>query len=154
MMDITTAGSYVDISNGIGKITRFSDDTDPWQVEELECTGYGVTINGELLVWAKPCAYVVTINVLSGTDEAKKLANLCKKSRVTPTNGGAGKFDASSARVSSLKICLCASDLTKSATYSFTNGRLLKGSTAPGANNDGRTTAISYTFVFEDFSAS
>lgn len=151
MLDITTAGSYVDIA-GVGKITRFSDDADPWQVEELECTGYGVTINGELLVWAKPCAYVVTVNVLSGTAEAKKLSALCKKSRVAPTTGGAGSFNAAAAKVNSLTICLKASELARSANYRFTNGRLLKGSTAPGANSDGRTTSIAYTFVFEDFS--
>lgn len=151
MLDITTAGSYVDVA-GIGKITRFSDDADPWQVEELECTGYGVTINGELLVWAKPCAYVVTVNVLSGTSEAQKLAALCKKSRVAPTTGGAGSFSAAAAKVNSLTICLNASELGKGKTYTFTNGRLLKGSTAPGANSDGRTTSIAYTFVFEDFS--
>lgn len=150
MLDITTAGSYVDVDK-VGKITRFSDDADPWQVEELECTGYGVTINGELLVWAKPCAYLVTVNVLSGTSEAQKLATLCKKSRVAPTTGGAGSFSASEAKVGHLTICLCASDLGKGKNYRFTNGRLLKGSTAPGANNDGRTTSISYTFVFEDF---
>lgn len=151
MLDITTAGSYVDIAD-IGKITRFSDDADPWQVEELECTGYGVTINGELLVWAKPCAYVVTINVLSGTTEAQKLGALCKKSRVAPTNGGAGSFNASAAKVKNLTICLNSSELGKGKNYTFTNGRLLKGSTAPGANSDGRTTSIAYTFVFEDFS--
>ncbi len=153
MLDITTAGSYVSI-DGIGKITRFSDDADPWQVEELECTGYGVTINGELLVWAKPCAYVVTVNVLSGTSEAKKLSELCKKSRVAPTQGQAGTFSAAAARVKNLTICLMASELAaKGVNYTFTNGRLLKGSTAPGANSDGRTTSIAYTFVFEDFSA-
>lgn len=148
MLDITTAGSYVEI-DGIGQITRFGDDADPWSVDELETTGYGVTINGELLVWAKPCAYVVTVNVLSGTDEAKKLAALVKKSRVAPTAGGVGSFNAGQAKVQGLTICLKGGELSGT-NYKFTTGRLLKGAIAPGANSDGRTTTIGYTFVFED----
>lgn len=148
MLDITTAGSYVEIE-GIGKITRFGDDADPWSVDELEVTGYGVTINGELLVWAKPCAYVVTVNVLSGTPEARKLGALVKKSRVAPTYGGVGTFNAGEANVPGLTICLRGGELAGT-NYKFTNGRLLKGAIAPGANSDGRTTTIGYTFVFED----
>ena len=153
MLDITTAGTYIDIA-GVGKISRFSDDADPWQVEELECTGYGVTINGELLVWAKPCAYVLTVNVLSGTPEARKLGELLKKSKVVPgKNGGVGSFSSGAAFISSASINLNAGSLNRT-TYTFSSGRLLKGAAAPGANNDGRTTTISYTFVFEDLSVS
>lgn len=153
MLDITTAGSYIDIS-GVGKVTRFSDDTDPWSVEEIEVTGYGVTINGELLVWAKPSAYLVTINVLSGTTEAKKLAQLIDKSKVkNGQNGGAGTFDAAAARVNSLTIFLKAGQLNGT-TFSFTNGRVVRGAAAPSANNDGRTTTMSYTFVMETLTIS
>lgn len=152
MLDITTAGSSVEVE-GVCTITRFSDDSDPWTVEEVEVTGYGVTINGELLVWAKPCAYIVSVNVLSGTPEAKALGKLIRKSRVKPTQGGAGEFDSAAAKVNGLSIHLQAGEL-KNTTYKFTTGRVLKGPMAPSANNDGRTTSQNFTFVFEDMGVS
>ncbi|MCQ2299914.1 MAG: hypothetical protein MJZ81_07320 [Bacteroidales bacterium] len=146
MVDISTAGTTIEIDK-IGTISRFSDQGDPWTVEQIEVTGYGITINNELLVWSKPNAFVVSVNILSGTPEFNKLVTLVKNSRVKG-KGSSASSPGSAANVGHLKIHLKSGSTSSDVT--FKNGRLVKGPVAGSSSSDGRTTAQPAMFVFED----
>ena len=50
-------------------LTKFADDANPVDVEQIEVTGHGINVNGELVTWEKPAAYLVSVAVLCGTDD-------------------------------------------------------------------------------------
>lgn len=70
------------------EVTAFSDDTDPFDVPEVQIIDWGMGVNGDLVVWRTPQAIDVTIGVIPNTDEDRNLeivynANVVSKGKAS-----------------------------------------------------------------------
>ena len=87
MIDISFTGGYIALkSNYTGvsnlDIKEFSDEGSPVEVDEIEVAGYAVNMNGLLIRWRKPSAYVVKLNVLPNSNADVSLTKLLLASHI------------------------------------------------------------------------
>lgn len=154
MQDISTLGASVTITGAglsISDITDFSDDGTPIQVSDLEVAGSSMNINGEMVTWAKANPVEVSLSLIPGSDSDNKITNFL---RAIAPGGSMGKVS-TNAYISSMVIST--PDVTRAnlestrphRTYTFTNGRMLRGTPGLSSDADGRMISKTYTFVFE-----
>lgn len=145
LLDISTAGSYVEVDGT--KITRFADDANPWQVDTLQVTGHGVSINGDILAWAQPVAIMITLNVLSCDPAVPKLMNLLYEAKLQPGSGDAATFTPPTP----FNIKIYAGGNIKN-TAVFDQCRIVAGPPMYSASTAGRFTALSFQFLAAKYS--
>lgn len=70
-------------------ITEFADDSDPFDVASQQLADKAMTLNGDLLAWAKANPIETTINVIPQSEDDVNLAILAEANRVGRGKTGA-----------------------------------------------------------------
>lgn len=158
MIDVSATGATITVhAPAIGQvqISRFSDEGTPFEFNEIEVTGSALSLNGELITWSKPVAYAASVTVIAHSDEDEALRKLLEASHVRFTGGGTKAVNAENVNT---KLTLKCPTLNSSGEsfkmYSYTNGRIVSGPTAPSTSAEGKLAARTYTFVFEQMGES
>jgi hypothetical protein len=150
--DISFTGASVVVSQGKTldtTITEFSDEDTPLECSEIEVTGNAITLNGQLVLWRKPSAYMVSVTVIPRSENDLTLSKMLYQSRVCPARAVAVSDLWSKMTIKCPRIN--ESGNTRAVdTYKFSNGRILSGPTGPASNSEGKMSARKYTFVFQD----
>lgn len=129
-------------------ITNFADDSNPIDVDQIEVTGHGINVNGVLVTWEKPTAYIVSVSVLAGTEEATSLTTLLESSHAR-----AGANFALAPTVTLTKKIGKRNMLgiiTSDDGETYTNGRIVSGPAGTSIDSEGRKQSQTFTFVFEN----
>lgn len=130
------------------QLTKFADDSNPVDVDQIEVTGHSINVNGELVVWEKPAAYLVTVSVLCGTEDDRNLTMLLETCHPTSGKGFAlapsVQMRVSIGRRSSLGVVSTEDSTT------YTQGRIVNGRPGAAVDSEGKKISNSYTFVFEN----
>lgn len=139
------------VSTGIPpliNITNFADDSNPIDVDQIEVTGHGINVNGTLVTWEKPTAYIVSVSVLAGTEEATNLNLLLEASHA---RAGANFVLAPTVTLTK-KIGKrnMLGVITSDDGETYTNGRIVSGPAGTSIDSEGRKQSQTYTFVFEN----
>lgn len=138
------------ISTGVPpliQLSHFADDANPVDVEHVEVTGYAVNVNGELVAWEKPAAYIASVAVLCGTDDDSNLALLLEGSHATANKGFALAPTVTMRTAIGKRNSLGVVTTDDGATY--TQGRIVSGRPSAAVDNEGKKLSNIYTFVFE-----
>jgi uncharacterized protein YodC (DUF2158 family) len=155
MIDISFTGGNIIVKSGGASttISEFSDEGTPVECNEIEVTGHAVTLNGQVIFWRKPNAYVVAVTVIPMSDNDITLGNMLEMAHVKPGEGGAAPVSklTASLTINCPKINESGSQ-SRGNTWSFQNGRIVSGPTGPSTSSEGKMTARTYTFVFETLS--
>lgn len=164
MVDVSATGCSITVKTGARRatITRFSDEGTPFEFNEIEVTGSALSLNGELILWAKPVAYAASVTVIPGTREDEQLRKMLEDAHVR-RNGSSTKAVSASDCNATLVFTCPGIETFKSdgataggnkKTYTYSNGRIVSGPTAPSASAEGKLSSRTYTFVFEQYSES
>jgi hypothetical protein len=119
-------------------ITQFADDADPLDTPSMQIADKAMGVNGDLIVWSKGAAVIVTLSVIPNSDDDKNLAVLFEANRT-----GKGKRSAKDV----VEITAIYAD---GATTSFTNGAITDGMPSNSGTSAGRLKTKSYSFAFEN----
>lgn len=152
MVDVSGVYPKVTIvSTGIPPIitlSHFADDSNPIDVDQIEVTGHGINVNGELVTWEKPTAYIVSVSVLAGTEEATSLNTLLETSHA---RAGANFVLAPTVTLTKkIGVRNILGIITSDDGETYTNGRIVSGPAGTSVDSEGRKTSQTYTFVFEN----
>lgn len=157
MIDVSFTGATIVISaDAIGSttITEFYDEGSPLQCSEIEVTGNSLTLNGTLVTWAKPSAYVVSVTVVPESENDNSLRTLLEKSHVKHASSGTTVYSVDPVAVDTtmtIKAPGISMDHKTKREYTFSAGRILSGPSAISANAEGKLSGNTYTFIFERF---
>lgn len=158
MIDVSATGATVTVkAAAIGQVTisRFSDEGTPFEFNEIEVTGSALSLNGEVIFWSKPVAYAASVTVIPHSDEDDALRKLLEASHVRFSGGSTKAVDPANVNTSLTLKCPHIDGAGQSfKMYSYTNGRIVSGPTAPSTSPEGKLSARTYTFVFEQMSES
>lgn len=119
-------------------LTEFADDSDPFDIAELQIADKAMGLNGDLITWSKPNPIIVTLNVIPQSFADLNLAILLEANRV-----GRGKIGARDI-------------ITMTATYPngspivLINGVITDGIPGSPVASSARLKSKSYKFAFEN----
>lgn len=153
MVDVSGVFPKVTIvSSGIPpliNITKFADDSNPIDVEHVEVTGHGINVMGELVTWEKPAAYILSISVLSGTEDDINLRMLLEESHARSGGNLANLAPTLNLRKSIGKRNILGIVNTED-SETYTNGKIVNGRPGAAIDSEGRKLTNTYSFVFEN----
>lgn len=129
-------------------LTKFADDANPVDVEQIEVTGHAINVNGELVTWEKPAAYLVSVAVLCGTDDDVNLRLLLEGSHATSGKGFA------LAPTITMRVSIGRRNMlgivSSEDSCTYTQGRIVSGRPGAAVDSEGKKMSNTYTFVFEN----
>lgn len=132
-----TLFASITFPNGL-TITQFADDADAFDTPALQVRDKAMGLNGDLVVWGKAQAIVVTINVIPGSDDDINLSVIGEANRV-----GKGKRSVQD-------ILSCTLAYPNGQTEDFTAGTITDYTPASGVTSAGRMKTKQYQFAFEN----
>jgi len=119
-------------------ISQVADDADPLDVPSVAINEVGMGGNGDLLVWPKANAIILTLAVIPGSPDDDNLAALYDANRV-----GRGKTSAED-------VITLTCIYPNGRTVTFTDGAIIEGPPAIGVSSAGRLKTMAYKFAFEN----
>lgn len=119
-------------------LTKFADDGDSLNVQDMTIMQSGMGVNGDLVVWrtAQPCN--IDINMIPGTDECDNLENLFKLN-MTQKN-----------KVSAKDVVTLTIEHPNGKISVLTNGYIVGGKPVQDYSSNGRAKSRTFRFVFEN----
>ena len=120
-------------------ITEFPDDTDPFDLPELEIAQAEMGLNGDMIVWAKAAPIIITLNLIPGSVSDLALMVLAEQNRI-----GRGKQSVGD-RITLTRIW----PNNIRAPLVLAEGRLTNAPAGTGVASSGRMKTNAYTFKFE-----
>ena len=156
MLDISMAGATISIQGALNavNITEFADDGTPISVSDIEVAGSGMNLNGTLVTWYKPNPVEVSFSLIPGSQSDRDLSAFLRSVSI----GGKGNAVAD-AYIKSMTITVPKADVNGNTgqrngneSFTFTNGRLLRGNPGMSSDNEGKAQSKTYTFIFEGIS--
>ncbi len=123
-------------------VSQFADDSDPFDVSEINVAESAMGVNGDLVVWSKAVPTNIKISLIPGSVDDINLSILLENNRV-----GKGKI-------------LRRDEITMVAVYpsgrmvTLSKGVLVSGPPFPGVAGSGRMKSNSYAFTFENVTGS
>jgi len=152
MVDVSGVFPKVTIvSSGIPpliNLTKFADDTNPIDVEHIEVTGHGINVNGELVTWEKPAAYIVSVSVLCGTEDDQNLRLLLEESHARAGGTFALAPTCTLRKVIGKRNIL--GIVTADDAETYVNGKIVNGRPGAALDSEGKKLTNTYSFVFEN----
>lgn len=158
MVDISMAGASIDIffydGTKLYGINEFSDEGTPVDIPDFDIADGNMNLNGLLVTWTKAQAVEFSITLIPNTDSDRILSNFLRAHAI----GGKGSIPEAFIKElvlhtpSNLKVS--ATGVKGDHTYTFTDGRMRRGSPALGSNAEGKMSARTFNFIFEKVVAS
>lgn len=119
-------------------ITQFADDADPLDIASIQVADKAMGLNGDLIIWSKPNAIPMTLNVIPGSDDDVNLAVLLEANRTG--KGKASVRDQITAIVT----------YPDGETTTLTVGAITDGMPGKSVAGSGRQKTRPYIFAFEN----
>ena len=139
LSDISFAGSTVTVA-GI-TIKDFMDDANPVEFQDVELSGVGINLNGNMIRYAKPTPIMMSVTVIPNSDSDKALFSLWKKYRI------AEKWQSQWGESLSASVD-CANGGGFSGSVKLSNGTMVSGPAGISATAEGKMQGRTYTFAF------
>ena len=118
-------------------ITQFPDDSDPLDTDNVDIAGFGMGLNGDLVVWDKPNAIQMRLAVIPGSADHKKLNRIWEVNRTAKDKLSVqDKIEAVVRYADGTTVCL-------------TEGVMLSGPALTGGTAEGKLKTPVYGFAFE-----
>lgn len=119
-------------------ITQFADDSDPFDLPDLQIADSAMGLNGDLLTWSKANPIKLTLSVVPASLDDIALGILLEANRV-----GKGKFGARD-------IITLTGVYPSGAIITLINGTITNGIPGQAVSSSGRFKSKPYQFVFEN----
>ena len=119
-------------------IDQFADDTDPWDLPDLQIADKAMGLNGDLIIWSKPQPITFSVSVIPGSFSDVNLAILLEANRV-----GRGKIGARD--VITLNVIFPAGNF-----IILQQGAITDGPPASSVASSARLKSKTYKFAFEN----
>lgn len=157
MVDISMAGAVISISAAgktFANISEFSHDGTPISVSDIEVAGSAMNLNGELVTWYKPNPIEVSFSLIPGSKSDHELNAFLRSVSIGGKGASVAEAFVESLTITVPKLADNGTALAQSGslTYTFTNGRLLRGNPGISSDSDGVAQSRTYTFIFEGVS--
>lgn len=138
--DVSFAGATINISGPTGSatITDFMDDANPVEFPDVEVSGVGVNLNGNMIRYAKPNVIMMSVTVIPFSDSDNALRSMWKAYRV---QGGVNNGDIWKSPITATINCA-------HGDISLTNGTFVSGPGGPSSTGEGKMQGRTYTFAF------
>jgi len=145
MSDISGFGMNIRLIAGITfpigfGITEFADDTDPFDIPDIQMADKAMGLNGDLVVWSMPAPIEVSIAVVPDSDDDRNLALIADSNRI-----GKGKSP-----ISDVITMTRSFPGTDEIPLTLTNGKMISAPAATSVAAAGRKKSKVYTFAFEN----
>lgn len=118
-------------------LTEFADDTDPFDLPELQIADSAMGLNGDLVVWTLPNPVAITLGVIPKSEGDKNLAVLFEANR--PARGKRPARD----------IITMVGMYPDGSTITLSSGKLFSGLPGNSVASAGRFKSKPYAFRFE-----
>lgn len=157
MIDISMAGAKIILTHQDGSklvINEFTDDGNPVEIPDFDIADGNMNLNGILVTWTKAQAVEFNISLIPNSPSDIILSNYLRSRAI----GGKGAIP--EAFINSMVLCVpsaigvSATDNKGTRFFTFTNGRMRRGSPALGSNAEGKIQSRTYNFIFERVDAS
>lgn len=119
-------------------ISQFADDADAVDAPAIQIRDKAMGLNGDLIVWGKAAAIVVTVNVIPGSDDDINLATLAEANRV-----GKGKRPVND-------VINFTGSYPNGELTNLTSGTITDAMPLNPVTSAGRMKTKSYSFAFEN----
>lgn len=142
MADISITGTIVTISASTTTggapipLTAFADDTDLFDIPEVDLCEYELGVNGDPAIWTKTTPVEVTLSILPSTPDHELLTLITSMNR---------KEKGKTIARDNITLCRVAPN---GETVTLSNGKLIKGSLSASFTSAGRMKTPTYTFRF------
>jgi hypothetical protein len=118
-------------------LTKFADDTNPFEFTDNSIASHGSGINGDLVVWSTASGIEMTLSALPDTDECRNLEILWAANKVAPQ------------KVAVKDIITLIVSLPNGKQEIYSGGAIISGPAGTSASSDGRLASKQFGFVFE-----
>lgn len=142
MADISITGTIVTITastttGGVPiPLTAFADDTDLFDIPEIDLCEYELGVNGDPIAWTKTMPIEVTLSILPATPDHELLSLITSENR---------KEKGKTIARDNITLCRVAPN---GETVTLSNGKLIKGALTASFTSAGRMKTPTYTFRF------
>lgn len=145
MQDISASGMVLTVTASVTypggfDITEFADDTDPFNIPDIEIATTAMNVNGDMVSWSSPTPITPTVAVIPGSAADVNLGLLFDANRP-----GKGR------RTARDKITLVGT-YPDGSTITLSNGKMTSGNPGKSVASSGRIKTGSYVFAFQDIS--
>lgn len=142
MFNVSTSGASVVIKSTVSiptayPITHFADDQGPFEVDPKEITGYGMGLNNDLVVYAKPNVVLFRLSVIANSPDDLVLRVAHKTNQAGSPSHFADVFDATVV-IPNIAV-----------PQRYINGKIVSGPPGDSSSADGKNQSHQYMFVFE-----
>ena len=142
MEDVSGTGTTLTIASSITypmgiTISRWADDSDPFDVQESQLAEYGMGLNGDLVINRKPTGTELVVAVIPGTEEEIALSAIAEAARISKD------------KISYHEIITATINYPDGTSRVFKNGTIIAAPMATGISNNGRKKTKLFRFVFE-----
>lgn len=118
-------------------LTQFADDADPLDMASIQIADKAMSLNGELVTWAKAVPVPAILNIIPGSADDENLSILAQNNRP-----GLGKI------VAGDKITMTVKYPNGTVTF-LTGGVMTDAMFGKSVSSAGRQKSKTYTFAFE-----
>ena len=134
-MEISVKGS-VTFPSGFS-VTSFADDSDPFDIPEIQIADTAMGVNGDLVSWSTPAPIVFSLSVIPNSEDDKNLAILFEQNRAAKN------------KKSAKDIVTITGIYPDGSKITLNNGVITNGSVGNSVASAGRLKSKTYTFAFQ-----
>jgi len=134
-MEISVKGS-VTFPSGFS-VTSFADDSDPFDIPEIQIADTAMGVNGDLVSWSTPAPIVFSLSIIPNSEDDKNLAILFEQNRAAKN------------KKSAKDIVTITGIYPDGSKITLNNGVITNGSVGNSVASAGRLKSKTYTFAFQ-----
>lgn len=151
MFDISTVGATLTFSGGVNcTVTEWSDEGSPFECPDIDISDNRKNLNGTMISSRTPALIPLSITVIPGSQADKALSAYFARWTLSSTNGS----NKGSMGVDNIAVQATLSVPNINGTglrnFVFRNGRGKSWPGGPSSSAEGRMSARTYSFEFED----
>lgn len=135
-IEVSVVGS-VTFPSGFN-VTQFADDSDPFDLPEIQIAETAMGVSGDLVVWNTPNPITFTLSVIPGSEDDKNLAILFEENRVAKK------------KKSAKDVITVTGIYPDGSKITLVNGAITNGMPGNSVASAGRLKSKTYTFAFEN----
>ncbi len=123
-------------------LTQFADDADPFDLPAIQIADKSMGLNGDLITWSKASPVTVTINLISGSEDAINMDVLAEANRMAQ------------GKASARDLITMTGIYPDGRAITLWGGAITNAMPGDSVSSAGRKKSKTYTFLFENRIAS
>lgn len=153
LYDVSFAGATVQLQvpDGSRTITNFMDDANPIEFPDVEVSGAGANLNGQMIRHAKPNLITCSMTVMPKSPDENFLYNTWMKYRVQNAENKGDYWEQPCTLI--VNLSSGASNKGGKRKWILGGGTMLSGPGGPASTAEGKMQGRTYTFTFATVSA-